>query len=127
MPILTNHRLLARAFYRISRVPKNRAAGSRELSNSAARTYSVKDEKSNSNNRTGGEPEDHVTESDESHNVQKDASREGMKERAKGQESDSAAVSERDNQKMNEKAKKEHSEAPRPVIGMNDERGGKGH
>lgn len=65
--------------------------------------------------------------SDDTDNVQKDASNAGFAERAKGAQSGSGAVSGRDEKNMNEKAKKDHPEAPGPVIGMNDERGGKGH
>lgn len=39
----------------------------------------------------------------------------------------SQAASEADQGNHNERAKKDHPEAPGPVIGMNDERGGSGH
>jgi len=75
--------------------------------------------------REGSKSEDHVTENNDSHNVQKDASKSGQQERAKGG-SNSQAMSEADHGNQNAKAKKDHPEAPGPVLGMNDERGGKG-
>ncbi|TAQ84683.1 hypothetical protein B7494_g6992 [Chlorociboria aeruginascens] len=62
-----------------------------------------------------------VRESD-SHNAQQDAVKEGKSERAKGE--GGQATSEKSSG-GNEKAKKDNPEAPWPVIGMNDERGGK--
>ena len=41
-------------------------------------------------------------------------------------EAPSQATSQKDQRNSNERAKKEHPEAPEPVIGMNEERGGKG-
>lgn len=61
-----------------------------------------------------------------SSNVQSDASDGAHKDRASGAGS-SQATSEKDDQNHNKQAKKDHPEAPEPVIGMNDERGGKGH
>jgi len=61
---------------------------------------------------------------------QSKAAKEGQEERAKtdapkGTGSD--ATSRRDEKDSNRRAKEEHPEAPEPVIGMNEERGGKGH
>lgn len=39
----------------------------------------------------------------------------------------SQATSQKDTRNNNERAKKDIPEAPEPVIGMNEERGGKGH
>lgn len=95
---LPSHRLLARAFHR------------RGLSTSST---------------VRSKAEDHVTREKDHHNVQHDAAREGKKERASGE--GSSASSERAGRKkgedLNRKAEKDHKEAPKPVIGMNDERG----
>jgi hypothetical protein len=53
--------------------------------------------------------------------VHHDAAKEGKAERASGE--GSSATSEKGGE-LNKKAEKDHKEAPRPVIGMNDERGG---
>jgi hypothetical protein len=53
--------------------------------------------------------------------VQHDAVKEGKAERASGE--GSAASSEKGGE-GNKKAEKDMPEAPKPVIGMNDERGG---
>jgi len=65
---------------------------------------------------------------------QSKAAKEGQEERAKtggekgtGTGTGSAATSRRDEKDSNRRAKEEHPEAPEPVIGMNEERGGKGH
>lgn len=62
----------------------------------------------------------------DSHNVQQDATMDGKAERAKGE--GSSGTSEKAGVKgeasLNKKAERDHKEAPRPVIGMNDERGG---
>ena len=58
--------------------------------------------------------------------MQQDATKEGKAERASGE--GSSATSEKAGMKgeqdLNKKAEKDHEEAPQPVIGMNDERGG---
>jgi hypothetical protein len=74
---------------------------------------------------TGDQPGDHVTNDPDgkAYNVRHDASKEGREERASG-ESESNAISEKDGKGENAKAKEDHPEAPGPVIGMNDERGG---
>lgn len=107
MPKLPNHRLLARAFHRV-----NPTSQARNLSTTPS--LSIKnDEKTNV-----------ILNSKDTHNVQKDASESGLKERAKGEQSGSSAINERDEKNSNAKAKEEHPEAPGPVLGMNDERGG---
>jgi len=114
--MLPNTRLLARAFHRIAPV-----TGERALSTSAV-----------TRKWEGRQPEEHATRTNDGHNVQTDAVEGGKQERAKGE--GSQASSEKDvrgrpgmDETSNEKAKKDHPEAPGPVIGMNDERGGKGH
>jgi len=109
--MLPNTRLLARAFHR---VPAATATATRTLSSS---TPGKKWE--------GRQPEENIAREPDSNNVQIDASKEGKKERASGE--GSAATSEKDKGNQNEKAKEDHPEAPGPVLGMNDERGGKGH
>jgi len=58
--------------------------------------------------------------------VQHDAVKEGKAERASGE--GSSAASEKGGmegeENLNKKAEKDNKEAPQPVIGMNDERGG---
>ena len=51
------------------------------------------------------------------------ASQSGKRERAGDNENDSSATTEKDSGNQNQQAKKDHPEAPGPVIGMNDERG----
>lgn len=74
----------------------------------------------------GRQADEHVTNSKDDLNVHSSASGSGKQERASGSEhsSSSAAISEKDHGDQNAKAKKDHPEAPGPVIGMNDERGG---
>jgi hypothetical protein len=67
-------------------------------------------------------PKDHVTETNDTHNVQKSASDGGQAEKAKGGRDN--ATGEKDVRNSNKKAKQDHPEAPGPVLGMNDERGG---
>ncbi|KAI9759038.1 MAG: hypothetical protein M4579_002627 [Chaenotheca gracillima] len=74
----------------------------------------------------GRKPEEHVTNQEHDLNIQSSASRSGKTDRSKGNEQQQAAA-QKDSGNNNERAKKDHPEAPSPVIGMNDERGGKGH
>ena len=76
------------------------------------------------NGWTGRTPEDHAVNRD-GKDVQSEQSQQGMKEKDDGS-SPSNGISEKggENQK---KAEGERPQAPKPVIGMNDERGGKGH
>ncbi|MCJ1230929.1 hypothetical protein MMC12_007603 [Toensbergia leucococca] len=77
-------------------------------------------------NWEGRQPEEHITNRKDELNVQASASKSGK--RARAEDSDqSSATSSKDQGNQNEQAKKDHPEAPGPVIGMNDERGGKGH
>lgn len=73
---------------------------------------------------TGRPPEEHAVNRTEEKDVHSKTARQGLREKEKG---DSAAlgVSEKGGAD-NKKAEKEEPEAPTPVIGMNDERGGKG-
>ncbi|MCJ1254899.1 hypothetical protein MMC24_002715 [Lignoscripta atroalba] len=86
------------------------------------------------NSKEGNEPdwvgrgaEEHVTNRGDELDIHAAASKSGQRDRA-NDSNQSSAASERDNRKDNERAKKDMPEAPPgPVIGMNDERGGKGH
>jgi hypothetical protein len=70
----------------------------------------------------GSTPKDHITETDDSHNVQVDGAKGGAMDRASSD--GSSAATEKDPGKSNQKAKGDHPNAPEPVLGMNDERGG---
>lgn len=76
----------------------------------------------------GRQADENTTREKDTHNAQQDAVRDGKAERAAGESGSSGATSEKaggaGHADLNEKAKKEHPEAPGPVIGMNDERGG---
>jgi len=72
----------------------------------------------------GSKTKDHIAETDDNHNVQVDGAKGGAMDRASAD--GSSAATEKDPGKNNEKAKTDHPKAPEPVIGMNDERGGKG-
>lgn len=72
----------------------------------------------------GRQADEHITNSTDELNVQASASQSAKRDRAAGaQESNSQATGEKDAGNQNEQAKKDHPEAPTPVIGMNDERG----
>ena len=72
----------------------------------------------------GRQPEEHVTNRKDELDVQSSASKSGVQERAAGGSRQSSATSQKDHGDQNKKAKEDHPEAPGPVIGMNDERGG---
>ena len=67
----------------------------------------------------GRQPYEHVTNREDHTNIQTSASKSGKSDRTAGSECHSQATK----GKHNEKAKEDHPEAPKPVIGMNDERG----
>ena len=71
----------------------------------------------------GRETEEHAVNRKDELDVQASASQSGGRERASGDERQSQASTEKDSGNQNEQAKKDHPEAPGPVIGMNDERG----
>ena len=71
----------------------------------------------------GRETEEHAVNRKDELDVQAKASQSGGRERASGDERQSQASTEKDSGNQNEQAKKDHPEAPGPVIGMNDERG----
>ena len=73
----------------------------------------------------GRKPEEHATNRKDELDVQSSAAESGKRERASGSEQ-SSATNEKDHGNQNEKAKKDHPEAPGPVLGMNDERGSVG-
>lgn len=72
----------------------------------------------------GRQPEEHVTETQDELNVQSKASKSGKQERTTGSTEQSSATNEKDYGNQNKKTKEENPEAPGPVLGMNDERGG---
>ena len=79
----------------------------------------------NSPDWSGRQPSEHVTNRKDGLDVQSSASQSGKKQRLGSPEHEgSSATSQKDLGNQNEQAKKDHPEAPGPVIGMNDERGG---
>jgi hypothetical protein len=74
---------------------------------------------------TGRRPDEHAVNRTDEKDVQSKPSHQGMREKDQG-ESNSRGISEEGGED-NKKAEQEKPDAPRPVIGMNDERGGKGH
>ncbi|KAF6230253.1 hypothetical protein HO133_004593 [Letharia lupina] len=76
---------------------------------------------------SGRQPQEHVQNRRDELDVQSGASQSGKRERVADNESVSQGTSEKDSGNQNEQAQKDHPEAPGPVIGMNDERGQKGH
>ena len=72
---------------------------------------------------TGSGGEEHTTNRKDELDVQSGASKSGKRDRVEGNKQSSAA-SETDSRDNNKRAKEDHPEAPGPVIGMNDERGG---
>lgn len=71
----------------------------------------------------GRPPSDHAVNRQDELDVQSEAARSAQRERTGEAEPGSSAISERDLGNQNKEAKKDHPEAPEPVIGMNDERG----
>ena len=76
-----------------------------------------------SNTWDGRQADEHVTNRKDTLDIQSAASKGGKQSRAEDSHQ-SGATSEKDTGNHNERAKKDHPEAPGPVIGMNDERGG---
>ena len=72
---------------------------------------------------SGRQPQEHVSNRKDELDVQSGASQSGKRERVGGNENESQGTTEKDSGNQNEQAKKDHPEAPGPVIGMNDERG----
>ncbi|MCJ1374443.1 hypothetical protein MMC20_005675 [Loxospora ochrophaea] len=70
----------------------------------------------------GRQPEEHVTNREDELDIQSGASKSGKRDRAVDS-GHSQATTEKDHGSQNERAAKDHPEAPKPVIGMNDERG----
>lgn len=66
----------------------------------------------------GRHGDEHVLNRDDELDVQSEASKSGKRQRAEGSHADSAAT-ETDSRGDNAQAKKDHPEAPGPVIGMN--------
>ena len=71
----------------------------------------------------GRQASEHTTNRDDEANIEVSASKSGAADRAAGSEANSSATSGQDQGKHNKKASDDHPEAPKPVIGMNDERG----
>ncbi|MCJ1272415.1 hypothetical protein MMC21_000201 [Puttea exsequens] len=71
----------------------------------------------------GRKGDEHVINRGDELDVQSGAAQSGARERASGEPQQSQATTEGDARNQNEQAKKDHPEAPGPVIGMNDERG----
>jgi hypothetical protein len=71
----------------------------------------------------GRHSNDHAVNRAEQLDPQSQASHSGMEAHEKG-EKGSQALSRRDEGQFQKKAKEQHPEAPGPVLGMNDERGG---
>ncbi|KIW13937.1 hypothetical protein PV08_06718 [Exophiala spinifera] len=69
----------------------------------------------------GRPPDDHAVHRS-GHDPQSKEAKEGMKEHEQMKEG-SQAISRKDESQGNKKAKRDHPEAPEPVIGMNEERG----
>ncbi|OCL11313.1 hypothetical protein AOQ84DRAFT_287503 [Glonium stellatum] len=75
--------------------------------------------------KTGRYPDDqHATRQSSSENVMSSSVQQGISDRKKG--TGGNATEEKDSAGSTQKAKQEHPEAPDVVIGMQDERGGKG-
>ncbi|KAI9882140.1 MAG: hypothetical protein M1823_006117 [Watsoniomyces obsoletus] len=75
----------------------------------------------------GSDPSEHITNSTDNLDVHSEAATAGREDRSKGKDGLAQSATESEARNSNERAKKDHPEAPGPVIGMNDERGGKGH
>ncbi|KAJ9665263.1 hypothetical protein H2201_004554 [Coniosporium apollinis] len=69
--------------------------------------------------------DDHTTNKKDNLDVQSNNSAKGVEAHSKGE--GGTATSQADERNNTERAKKEHPEAPDVVIGMQDERGAKGH
>ncbi|MCJ1481313.1 hypothetical protein MMC06_001470 [Schaereria dolodes] len=72
---------------------------------------------------SGRKAEEHVTNRGDELDIHASASKSGKGARA-SDSGNSSATSEKDNKSDNQRAKQDHPEAPGPVLGMNDERGG---
>lgn len=72
----------------------------------------------------GHKPDEQAANRTDEQDVQSKASHQGMREKDEGH-SQSLGISEKGGA-YNKKAEQDKPEAPKPVIGMNDERGGKG-
>lgn len=72
----------------------------------------------------GAQPDDHALNRTDELDVGSEAVRSGQRERAGESGPGSSAATEKDLGNRNKEAQKDHPEAPGPVIGMNDERGG---
>ena len=73
---------------------------------------------------SGRQPQEHVQNRGDELDIQSGASQSGKREQVSDNKNTSQGISEKDSGNQNEQAQKDHREAPGPVIGMNDERGG---
>lgn len=110
--MLPNAHLLAKAFHR----PRTLTL-TRHLSASPPRSRTHKD---GTTKGIGSTSKDHTTR-EAKYNPEADATKAGMEARERSQLLDDA-TSERDTHRSKEKGEKMYPEAPRPVIGLNDER-----
>jgi len=69
--------------------------------------------------------DNHATDKEHSLDPQTEGANKGQSARQQGGQD--TATSEESPQHSTQKAKKDHPKAPEPIIGMQDERGGKGH
>lgn len=110
--MLPNAHLLAKAFHRSALTASTLT---RRLSGSPPRAH--KEAKAKGIGSTG---KDHATRG-ATHNPEVDATKAGMAARERAQLLDDA-TSERDTHRAKEKGERDYPEAPRPVLGLNDER-----
>ena len=73
----------------------------------------------------GRTADQHTARHDDDANIHSSASKSGKQDRLHG-DGHSQATTQKDHGNNNQRAKEDHPEAPGPVIGMNDERGGVG-
>lgn len=121
--MLPNHRLLALAFHRVP----SRLASSATSSSTTTTLHQSFSSSSRAEKWEGSKPSNHATNSgNDPPNVQHKAAQEGQKERAQatGTAREGSAATSRKGGEENAQAKRDHPEAPGPVLGMNDERGG---
>ncbi|TKA60538.1 hypothetical protein B0A49_09969 [Cryomyces minteri] len=115
-------------FYRrLTTHPSLRQYAARPASIRVSRPFStVYARRTDASVKTDQYPDDkHTTNKSDKLDVQSDSSNKGREAHSKGQ--GGSATSQADERNSTERAKKDHPEAPDVVIGMQDERGGKGH
>jgi len=104
----------------------SRSAPRRPFSSSISRFSSGGKLSTDSSVKTDQYPDsEHTTNKKDTLDVQSDNSKKGRE--AKSQDTGGSATTQSDTRDSTSKAKKDHPESPDVVIGMQDERGGKGH